>query len=49
MDITKVPMKDVFAKFGVEDTTIDFMGHAIALQFSDTYLYEPAIETIRKM
>jgi Rab GDP dissociation inhibitor len=31
MDITKLPMKDCFAKFGVEENTIDFMGHAIAL------------------
>ena len=25
------------------------MGHAVALHYSDTYLYEPAIDTIKKM
>jgi Rab GDP dissociation inhibitor len=49
IDIINQPMKDVFAKFGLEDNTIDFMGHAVALHNSDTYLYEPAIETISKM
>lgn len=49
LDINKVPMNDVFAKFGVGEQTIDFLGHAVALHYSDTFLYEPAIDTIKKM
>jgi len=49
MDLNKLPMKDVYAKYGVEENTIDFLGHAIALHHQDTYLYEPALETIKKM
>ena len=49
IDIMKQPMKDVFAKYGLEENTIDFLGHAVALHWSDTYLFEPAVETITKM
>jgi len=31
MDLANAPMKDVFAKYGVEEQTIDFLGHAVAL------------------
>ena len=30
-DINEQPMKDLFEKFGLEENTIDFLGHAIAL------------------
>jgi Rab GDP dissociation inhibitor len=46
IDVRKAPMKDVFAKYNLEENTIDFLGHAVALHHQDTYLYEPAIETI---
>lgn len=49
MDLNQVPMKDVYKKYGIEDTTVDFLGHAIALHHSDTYLYEPALPTIMQM
>jgi len=49
IDITSVPMKDIFKYHNVGEDTIDFLGHAVALHFSDTYLYEPAIDTIKKM
>jgi len=39
-------MKDVFAKFGVEANTIDFLGHAVALHYNDFYIHEPAIDTL---
>ena len=31
LDLKTAAMKDVFTKFGVEDNTIDFLGHAVAL------------------
>lgn len=49
LDLNQAPMKDVFAKYGLEENTIDFLGHAVALEFSDNYLYEPAINTIQNM
>ena len=49
MDIKEQPMMDVFKHYNIEENTIDFLGHAVALEFSDTYLYEPAINTIMKM
>jgi len=42
-------MKELFEKYQLEENTIDFLGHAIALQNSETYLYEPAVNTIEKM
>lgn len=42
-------MKDIFAKFSLEDNTIDFIGHAIALYTNDQYLDEPAIDCIQKI
>jgi len=48
-DIMNGSMGDCFKKFSLEDNTIDFLGHAVALHYSDTYLYEPAVDTIKKM
>ena len=31
IDIRKQPMRDIFKKFKLEDNTIDFLGHAVAL------------------
>ena len=37
------PMQDVFQKHQLEENTIDFLGHSVALHYNDFYLYEPAI------
>lgn len=31
-------MKDVFKKFKLEENTIDFLGHSVALYTNDSYL-----------
>lgn len=49
IDISKAPMRDVFKKYKLEDNTIDFLGHAVALYRDDKYLDEPAIETLKKV
>lgn len=49
IDIHKQPMKDVFKKFSLEDNTIDFLGHAVALYNDDSYLNAPAIDAIKKI
>jgi len=48
-DLAKVTMKEVFNKFGLEETTIDFVGHSMALHRNDEYLEEPARDTIDKI
>src|SRR5436190_770576 len=44
-------MKDVYDKFGLEPTTRDFIGHAMALYLTDDYLSEKgrAPETIERI
>lgn len=42
-------MKDVFKHYGIEDTSVDFLGHAVALHSSDAFMEEPAIDTLTKM
>lgn len=49
IDINKQPMRDVFKKFKLEDNTIDFLGHAVALYNDDNYLSQPASESLKKI
>jgi Rab GDP dissociation inhibitor len=42
-------MKEIFAKFKLEENTIDFLGHAIAMYSNDNYLNLPAIDTIHRI
>lgn len=43
------PFKTIVSKFDLEDNTIDFIGHAVALYTNDNFLNEPAVFTIRKI
>lgn len=36
-------------KFGIEENTIDFIGHALALHRDDDYLNQPAYDTVMKV
>ncbi|OIW31759.1 rab GTPase activator [Coniochaeta ligniaria NRRL 30616] len=52
LDISQCTMKEVYDKFGLEATTKDFIGHAMALYQDDSYLNEKgrapeAIDRIR--
>ncbi|KAI0132319.1 GDP dissociation inhibitor [Xylariales sp. AK1849] len=52
LDLSTATMKEVFDKFGLEATTRDFIGHAMALYLDDTYINTPgqapeAIDRIR--
>lgn len=42
-------MGDLFKVFDLDSNTIDFIGHSLALQSNDSYLKEPALETIKKI
>lgn len=39
----------MFEKFGVEENTIDFIGHAVALETDEGFMNQPAINLIRKI
>ncbi|KAK8956092.1 hypothetical protein KSP40_PGU021534 [Platanthera guangdongensis] len=49
LDLNKVTTREVFAKYGLDDNTVDFIGHALALHTNDGYLDQPAIETVKRM
>ena len=48
-DLTKVPMKALFDKFGLGKDTIDFIGHSLALYQNDDYINQPAKLTLDRM
>ncbi|KAK9287384.1 hypothetical protein L1049_015802 [Liquidambar formosana] len=35
-------------KYGLEDDTVDFIGHALALQIDDSYLDQPAMDFVQR-
>lgn len=39
----------MFDKFGLEENTIDFIGHAVALYNDEKFMSLPAIQVIRKI
>ena len=43
------PFKVLVKKFDLEENTIDFIGHAVALYTNDDFINRPAIETIEKI
>ncbi|KAL3810200.1 hypothetical protein ACJIZ3_000043 [Penstemon smallii] len=43
------PSSSCCLKYELEDDTIDFIGHALALQISDSYLDHPAMEFVKRM
>ncbi|KAH7334366.1 GDP dissociation inhibitor [Rhizoctonia solani] len=49
LDLDKAPMKDVYAHFGLEPGTQDFIGHAMALYLDDDYITKPARETVNRI
>lgn len=39
----------VYRKYGLDDNTVDFIGHALAMYRDDDYLDKPAMDFIKKM
>jgi len=48
LDPNQHVMTQVYQKFGLQENTIDFIGHALALQTSDAYLNLPYGPTLEK-
>ena len=49
VNLMAIPMRDVFKQFGLEPGTVNFLGHAAALQHNDDYLDQPAHSTLLKL
>ncbi|KAK9997742.1 hypothetical protein SO802_022428 [Lithocarpus litseifolius] len=49
MDLTRVTTRELIAKYGLDDNTVDVIGHALALHRDDRYLDEPALDTVKRM
>ena len=47
-DLRNMTMAALFKKFGLEENTVDFLGHAVALHRDDAYIQQPCFETIVK-
>ncbi|KAE9620096.1 putative GDP dissociation inhibitor, FAD/NAD(P)-binding domain-containing protein [Lupinus albus] len=39
----------IYVKYGLDDNTIDFIGHALALHLDDGYLTQPAMDFVKRM
>ncbi|CAN6711317.1 unnamed protein product [Malus baccata var. baccata] len=49
MDLNKVTARELILKYGLDDNTVDFIGHALALHRDDNYLAEPAMAFVKRM
>ncbi|XP_062100337.1 guanosine nucleotide diphosphate dissociation inhibitor At5g09550-like [Humulus lupulus] len=49
LDLNKVTARDLISKYGLDDNTVDFIGHALALHRNDTYLDEPALDFVKRV
>jgi len=49
MDPQKTSMRNVFKHFELEDNTIDFVGHAVALYTNDQFLDKPYADVFQKI
>ncbi|XP_062257890.1 rab GDP dissociation inhibitor beta [Platichthys flesus] len=49
MNPNKMTTRDLFCRFDLGVDVMEFTGHAIALQSSDSYLDQPCVETIRRI
>jgi len=48
-DLKKQDAAFLFKEFGLSPETIEFIGHAMALYYSDDYLKKPALETVQRI
>lgn len=49
LNIKQMSFKELTDKFGLENNTLDFLGHAVALYTDNSYIDRPAIEVIKKI
>jgi len=49
MDLKQMKFGELMKKFDLEDNTIDFIGHAVALYTNDDYINKTAIDTMHRI
>jgi len=49
MDPNTTPMQQVYEKFGLDENTADFTGHALALWRDDNYKNQPYLQTVHRI
>lgn len=49
IDPKTATMEEVYKKFGLDENTCDFVGHALALYRDDAYLAQPALAAIQRI
>lgn len=49
LDLTKMTMGQLYQHFSLEPSTIEFIGHALALYENDDYIHQPALPTVEKV
>ncbi|XP_028764326.1 LOW QUALITY PROTEIN: guanosine nucleotide diphosphate dissociation inhibitor At5g09550-like [Neltuma alba] len=49
LDLNQVTARQLISKYGLEDDTIDFIGHALALHRDDSYLDQPAKDFVERI
>ncbi|GMH32671.1 hypothetical protein BSKO_00505 [Bryopsis sp. KO-2023] len=49
LDLKRMTMADLYKYFSLEASTIDFIGHALALHQDDKYMSQPALPTVLKV
>ncbi|KAI5661333.1 hypothetical protein M9H77_20656 [Catharanthus roseus] len=49
MDLNKTTARELISKYELEDDTVDFIGHALALQLDDSYLDQPALDFVMRV
>ncbi|CAG9460654.1 unnamed protein product [Pedinophyceae sp. YPF-701] len=49
LDLTRMSMAELFAHFALDQATVDFVGHSIALWQDERYLRQPAIQTVPRI
>jgi Rab GDP dissociation inhibitor len=48
-DAARLPMQQLFEKYGLDENTQEFTGHAMALEIDDSYKTKPALETLKQI
>jgi Rab GDP dissociation inhibitor len=48
-DLKKMTSTELFNKFGLANETIEFIGHSMALYYSDEYLSQPALDMVKRV
>lgn len=49
LDLCRATMVEIFASYGLDSGTQDFIGHALGLHLDEGYLTKPAVDTIRRI